>query len=68
MAKTTAKKKAGKKAKAAKRVSMKEARKEVNAVMKKLKGARSPKAADLRAAIKQFNNDTKCGQTLFIEI
>jgi hypothetical protein len=68
MAKKTGKKKSGKK-KAVKKaggVSMTKVRNELNAVLDKMKGVRSPTATELRDTINQFKADIDCGQTLFI--
>ena len=51
-----------------KKVSMKKARNELDAVLDEIKTETSPEANDLRATIMQFNADTDCGQTLFIEV
>jgi hypothetical protein len=45
---------------------MTKVRNELNAVLDKMKGVRSPTATELRDTINQFKADIDCGQTLFI--
>jgi hypothetical protein len=63
-----AKKPAGKKKSSEKKVSVKEIKRAITRVKKKMKGVNTPKAKALRQKLTTFAASIPCGQGLFIGI